>query len=712
MIHIYLIDYHNPLQNNGLNSYVTQLTKQLKKTEGVVLHLIWVKVAFVTTIKTEMLDAVEHIYLPCDLVSASAINEQENKIGLFLQEKTKGQEKVVFHFNWINQAPFARVLKRYMPECKTVLTVHCVPWRDFIKSDYFLFFKIRKAFIQRQKISFILRNRLGNEAKAYYSVDHIITVTSDAADILQHLFDIPKNKITIIHNGIDLNEINVRENKGELRRKYHFSISEKIVLFAGTLCENKGVAELIEAFEKLIEKDSSQNYRLIICGKGDYDWVYSKIHHYSLITLTGNLSKEQLYEFYTLADVGVIPSYAEQCSYTAIEMLANQLPIVATDIEGLNEIINDGVGLMSHLEFTSEKVTFNIEDLADNIHTALFDLEQIRKYSEKSLQKVRDNFSAEVMATKTMQVYERAFATNPEKYVSHITDLVSVVIPCYNGEKYLNQCIESVLNQTYENIEIILVDDASKDRTYKIVSQIKDSRLKVIRNTKNRGIVYSLNRGIAEAKGKYIARLDADDMMLPNRIALQVDFLDKNPTYAMVGSNHIVVDEQDNILQYVSYPETNAEIQLFKYFFNSFSHPTVMFRSFVFKEFLYYDVYSYCEDYALWFDISRKYKVGNIPQYTTYYRLHKENLSLKNQKKQQESALELVLDNLENAGVVLDTEEMKMQAAILSRKMKLYFDSSEKKEKLVYWIDKLIKIFNVKDNDLRENLLMYCVGKS
>ena len=141
MIHIYLIDYHNPLQNNGLNSYVTQLTKQLKKTEGVVLHLIWVKVAFVTTIKTEMLDAVEHIYLPCDLVSASAINEQENKIGLFLQEKTKGQEKVVFHFNWINQAPFARVLKRYMPECKTVLTVHCVPWRDFIKSDYFLFFK-------------------------------------------------------------------------------------------------------------------------------------------------------------------------------------------------------------------------------------------------------------------------------------------------------------------------------------------------------------------------------------------------------------------------------------------------------------------------------------------------------------------------------------------------------------------------------------------
>jgi len=81
-------------------------------------------------------------------------------------------------------------------------------------------------------------------------------------------------------------------------------------------------------------------------------------------------------------------------------------------------------------------------------------------------------------------------------------------------------------------------------------------------------------------------------------------------------------------------------------------------------------------------------------------------------KKKENKRITEMLDNLENAGVVLDTEEMKMQAAILSRKMKLYFDSSEKKEKLVYWIDKLIKIFNVKDNDLRENLLMYCVGKS
>ena len=277
--HIYLIDYYNPLKNNGLNSYVTQLTKQLKKTEGVVLHLIWVKVAFVTTIKTEMLDAVEHIYLPCDLVSASAINEQENKIGLFLQEKTKGQEKVVFHFNWINQAPFARVLKRYMPECKTVLTVHCVPWRDFIKSDYFLFFKIHTALIKKEKLSFLLRNRLGDEIKAYNSVDHIITVTKDASNILRQLFDISKSKLTTVYNGIDLSEMRVLRGKEELRKKYHISTDEKVVLYSGTLQVSKGVIELIEAFEKLVEKNSTGSYRLVICGKGDYDWVYKHIRH-------------------------------------------------------------------------------------------------------------------------------------------------------------------------------------------------------------------------------------------------------------------------------------------------------------------------------------------------------------------------------------------------------------------------------------------------
>ena len=101
----------------------------------------------------------------------------------------------------------------------------------------------------------------------YQNIDYFITVTHDAENVLHQLFEIPQEKITTIYNGIDLREINIKQTRQRLREKHYFSENEKIILFAGRITQMKGVTELIQAFEKLSEKDNTQKYRLVICGK-------------------------------------------------------------------------------------------------------------------------------------------------------------------------------------------------------------------------------------------------------------------------------------------------------------------------------------------------------------------------------------------------------------------------------------------------------------
>ena len=176
----------------------------------------------------------------------------------------------------------------------------------------------------------------------------------------------------------------------------------------------------------------------------------------------------------------------------------------------------------------------------------------------------------------------------------------------------------------------------------------------------------------------------------------------------MVGSNHILIDEKGNILQYVTYPETNKEIQVFKYFFNPISHPSTMFKTSVFKEFQYDDEYPYCEDYSLWFKTAEKYKVANLSEYLTHYRVHSGNISSKNNKEQEENAFSLILDELEKLGIELSEEEIKIHSAIFSQKGKLYFNSEEKKEQLKKWIDKILNLLEINDENLRNIVKLYC----
>ena len=163
--------------------------------------------------------------------------------------------------------------------------------------------------------------------------------------------------------------------------------------------------------------------------------------------------------------------------------------------------------------------------------------------------------------------------------------LVSVVMPAYNGEKYIADAIESIINQSYTEWELIIVDDASIDNTLDVIKKYKDDRISLYINDKNRGISYSTNLAISKSNGKYIALLDDDDIATKDRLLLQAEYLDNHPSIDILGGRAVNIDEYGNVLMHdSSAPLNNPKlIRAWMNFANRrFSNGTTMIR----KEFI------------------------------------------------------------------------------------------------------------------------------
>lgn len=206
--------------------------------------------------------------------------------------------------------------------------------------------------------------------------------------------------------------------------------------------------------------------------------------------------------------------------------------------------------------------------------------------------------------------------------------LVSIAMPVYNAEKYIKKTIESVLNQTYTNFELILINDASKDRSKEIIHSFSDSRIRYIENPENLGIVKTRNKCIQYARGKYIAVLDNDDITLPPRLAKQVEFLEENNDYGICGSFYDIIDGSDNVVHKMKLPVTNSQIKTFLLFNNCCCNSSVMIKSDIIKEQMYPEGFDMIEDYYFLHSASKSTKLFNLPMYITQYRVHGENVSI------------------------------------------------------------------------------------
>lgn len=204
-----------------------------------------------------------------------------------------------------------------------------------------------------------------------------------------------------------------------------------------------------------------------------------------------------------------------------------------------------------------------------------------------------------------------------------MNELVSIIMPVYNGEKFIKYAIESVLSQTYENWEMIVIDDASTDNSMKVVKEYRDCRIHIYSNLYNRGIAYTRNYGLTLCQGEYISLLDDDDIISNDKLQLQVEFLEANPQIDILGGKAVWIDEEGNEISETSkvYLE-NEEIKALALLKNPFWNCEVMFRNSIIKKYkYYYKDYMYgMEDYHFWIRYLTKCKAANLDNVLLYHR--------------------------------------------------------------------------------------------
>lgn len=192
-------------------------------------------------------------------------------------------------------------------------------------------------------------------------------------------------------------------------------------------------------------------------------------------------------------------------------------------------------------------------------------------------------------------------------------NLVSIILSVYNGEKYLDDSISSVLSQSYKHFELIIINDGSSDNSISIITEWskKDKRIVVV-DKKNTGLTSSLNIGLEKSNGKYIARIDADDVWLSSKLESQVDFMEKHPEIVLLGTGTNFINEDGEVLNQneVKQPTTDLELRKIYLYKNPFVHSSVLFRTSTMISLGPYNVnYKYAQDYEFWY---RMMKVGHI----------------------------------------------------------------------------------------------------
>lgn len=219
--------------------------------------------------------------------------------------------------------------------------------------------------------------------------------------------------------------------------------------------------------------------------------------------------------------------------------------------------------------------------------------------------------------------------------------LVSVVMPVFNGESYVREAIQSVLNQTYTNFEFIIMNDGSTDTSEIIIRSFKDERIKLINNPVNLGLVKTLNLAISHCKGEFIARFDSDDICTQNRLEKQLKQFSKSSTLDVVGSTANIIDSCGEYKGLFKVPEEHTDIHLGMLFNNQVIHPTVMIRRKSILKYMpnvYDDKDQHVEDYGLWVKMLSNHQFYNIQEPLIKYRVHDTKISTIYSKSQIENS--------------------------------------------------------------------------
>lgn len=240
--------------------------------------------------------------------------------------------------------------------------------------------------------------------------------------------------------------------------------------------------------------------------------------------------------------------------------------------------------------------------------------------------------------------------------------LVSVIVPAYNAERYVRDCIESIIRQTYRNFEIIAIDDGSTDGTLSALQAIQDNRLRVVALAKNTGLTNVRNRGVAESRGELIAWLDSDDISHPRRLQLQVEAL-QDPAVDICGS---YVQAFGSATDRWQYPCSAAQIRCRMLFDDPLATSSVTMRRslLVGMDPVFRDDFPPAEDYDLWERIATATNTIILPRYLTHYRVHGAQSSTRGREKQRSAVWAIQNRQLERLNILPSDEEKALHLKI------------------------------------------------
>ena len=225
-----------------------------------------------------------------------------------------------------------------------------------------------------------------------------------------------------------------------------------------------------------------------------------------------------------------------------------------------------------------------------------------------------------------------------KEYLNINNPRISVIMPVYNAEKYVSIAIESVLVQTFSDFEFIIIDDCSTDNSLKIIKKFAstDKRIIILTNSANLRICKTLNKGINNAKGKYIVRMDADDYSYPYRFKIQYEFMENNPKINVSGGAIEVCNEKLRPIKQRNYQIDDKNIRKKMFFSNPFAHPAVIYRR---KDIEYVNLYNEdladAEDYDLYFRLGRIGQFGNVADKLIKYRISSSQVSIQKSRRQE-----------------------------------------------------------------------------
>ena len=204
----------------------------------------------------------------------------------------------------------------------------------------------------------------------------------------------------------------------------------------------------------------------------------------------------------------------------------------------------------------------------------------------------------------------------------------------YNSQDYLVEAIDSILNQSFEDFEFLIINDGSTDDSVSIIKQYQDPRIQLIENPTNIGLTKSLNLGIDSARGEYLARMDADDIALPQRFEKQMAYLLQHKNIVLLGTGKIDISADGKVIANKPALSSAERLKALLFFHNTFCHPSIIGKTEIFRKYKYDEAIPVAQDYHLWNRIAQEHPVDNLKQALLKYRVHASSISQSKRDKQ------------------------------------------------------------------------------